>query len=514
MNLWAKRTGQLLLIAVLFLMSCEDDTFLLGFKDQVNKFEVKYEEFLVGDGSVISIDSVITDNNTTYRRILIGEDTDPTVGTVRAEAFAEFFSDGVKLDQDGARTYVYDSIVLQLHIDGYTYGLEEGDAIGDYKVYPLVESLTYSKEETYPMPGSGKEVLVKIPTRYYTNSSAQSAIDPYGVTSFKKLYIFDKQEKSIPTNITLSKIESAKDTLIASARLDDLFGSDLFNVALYDIDKEFSDTDKFKAKFKGLSIIPEQGNSVLGFNPLSKYTRVRLYYHSEIDNVKQDSLAKDFNFTGVSFHKITTTRENGLPSSEFPYTGTDPGSLRVIQGGDAMITKLDISKLYDDFIDQIEDRDIIINAAELVIENVTSSDAYPPIQLLELRLMQEDDSYLNYKMLTQEVRDSIRKFYIFNDGRHYFVNSDFLQTQTPLAASLSYNSTKNMYSGSVTLFIQNLFGNKNSSYRFKYLGIYPGTSMTGSSTTVPAGKTLNRAVFSKENIKLRVYYTQANKSNL
>jgi hypothetical protein len=103
---------------------------------------------------------------------------------------------------------------------------------------------------------------------------------------------------------------------------------------------------------------------------------------------------------------------------------------------------------------------------------------------------------------------------VFNDGRNYFINSDFIQSQTPLAVGLSYNKTKNNYSGSVTFLIQNLFGNRNSSYRFRYIALYPGTSRTGSTTVPPLGKTLNRSLFLKENIKLRVYYTQANKSNL
>jgi hypothetical protein len=512
MNLWVKRTGQLL-AATLLLMSCEDDSFLLGFKDQVSKFDVKYEEFLIGDGSVISIDSVITDNNSTFRRLLIGEDSDPIVGTVRAEAFAEFFGDGLKLAQKEDRTYVYDSVVLQLHLDGYSYGLE-GDAVGSYKVYPVTENLTYSKEETYPMPGTGKDVLVKVPTRYYTTSSTAAAADAYGQTRFEKLYLFNKRERSIATTITQAKLKSAKDTLIAATRLVDELGFELFNVTLFNTNEEFSNAEKFKAKFKGLHITPETGNAVLGFNPSSKYTRVVLYYHSEINGVKQDSLSKDFNFIGASYHNIATVRQNGLPSSEFPYVGADPGSLRVVQAGDALITKIDLSKLYDDFIDKIEDKNIIINAAELVISGVNNNEAYNPLPLLEVRIMQENDSYLNYKMLTQEVRDSLKKFYIFNDGRNFYVNSDFLQTQTALASSLSYNSSKNSYIGSVTLFVQNLFANKNSNYRLKYLGIYPATTTTGTSSATPYGKTVDRSAFSKENIKLRVYYTQANKSNL
>jgi hypothetical protein len=60
MNLWVKRTGQLL-VAVLFLMSCEDDSFLLGFQNKNKKFNVRHQEFTL-PSSVVLIDSITTDN--------------------------------------------------------------------------------------------------------------------------------------------------------------------------------------------------------------------------------------------------------------------------------------------------------------------------------------------------------------------------------------------------------------------------------------------------------------------
>jgi hypothetical protein len=513
MNLWVKRTGRLS-VAALLLMSCEDDSFLLGFKNQANKFNVKYQEFLVGDGTVLSIDSVITDNlSTAGRRLLIGEHNDPEVGTIRTEAFAEFLGDGIKLAAKADHTYVYDSIVVQLHLDNYSYGLS-GNAVGKFGVHRITEALTYSTDEFHTIPGSDKEVLVKVPHRYYATSTAAYDADLLGEMRFEKLYMFDKKERRIVTTVTLEKLKNAKDTLVASTRLPDALGEELFGVALNNDNEEFSDRTKFRARFKGLSFIPHESNTVLGFNPGSSYSRVRLYYHSVFEGDVKDTLSRDFGFSGVSFHSITPTRSGGLPPVTPAYSGVEPGSMRVIQSGNAMVTKIDINKFYEEFANTVTEKDIVINAAELVIEGVDSPEGYTPIPLLELRVMQEDDSYLNYRTLSQQDRDSIRLFYVFTDSRNYYVNSDFVQSQSSIAASLFYNSTKKAYTGNVTLFVQNLFNKKNSSYRFQHLGLYPGTSVTGSTNVPPVGKTVDRSIFQKENIKLRVYYTQPNKSNL
>ena len=513
MNLWAKRTGQLLFVAVLFLMSCEDDTYFLGFQNELKKFEVKFKEFNLINGSIISVDSVATDNNSTFKRLLIGEVIDPIVGTIRTEAFTQIIGDGLKIVVKEDHTYVYDSVVLSLHLDNYSYGLE-GNAIGKYNVHRVTSDLSYTKDEIYPLPGTDKDVLVKIPTNYHASSTVQYSNDLLGQTRFRELFYFNKKEKNVGTTITASKLLTNADTLIASTRLTNTFGEELFFAALNNVDDEFSNPTKFKTAFKGLAIIPNEANTVLGFNPLSKFSRVRLYYHSELSGAVKDTLIKDFSLSGVSFHSIKSNRNPGFPSSDQPYIGID-NDQRIVQNGDVMATKIDLENFYSEFANIVNDDNILINSAELVIESVVSSEQYPPIPVLELRLMNDsDDYYLNYKKLTQTQRDSLTKFFISTDGKNYFVNNDFYSAQNPLIAGLVYNSSKNSYSGSITFLIQNLFNNRFSNYKLKYLALYPGTSRTGSTSTLPIGKTLNRSIFSNDKIKLRVYYTQANKSNL
>ncbi|MDL5049175.1 DUF4270 family protein [Oscillatoria amoena NRMC-F 0135] len=518
MNLWVKRTGQLLL-AALFLMACEDETSLLGFQAN-NRFNVKYQDFLVGEGAVVAVDPELTDPGTSSSRLLVGEHDDPIIGTIRTEAFAEFLpSLTTKLAQKGDHTYVYDSLVLQLRLDGYTYGLSSSSTgTCKFSIRTITETDPLNvRQEYHVIPGTNKQVLVQIANRYYSNSIVNYADETrsLGETHFEKIYLFEGQERRIAANVTVASLEQ-QDTLVARSRLDDDFGLELFNIALNDDNGEFSDQTKFRSRFKGLALIPETCNAVYGLEPVNAYSQIRLYYHSELAGQVVDTLTRDFGFSGVSFHNITPDRVNELPVVDPPYApGEATTSLRVIQGGYPMVTKIDLSRFYEEFADQVSEKNIIINAAELVIESVNTDGDYKPLPALELRLMQADNNFVDYRKLDQAVQDSLAKFFIFTNQISYYVSSDLsTQSQNRIAGSLLYNGSNKTYTGSLTLFVQTLFQNKTSQYRPLYLGLYPGTGITGVPSTVPTGKTLDRTVFMKENIKLRIYYTQPNNQNL
>lgn len=518
MNLWVKRTGQLLL-AALFLMACEDESVFPGFKGN-SRFNVKYQEFLVGQGAVVGVDPELTDQGTSTRRLLIGEHEDVVVGTIRTEAFAEFLpSLTSKLAQKEDHTYVYDSITIQLRLDGYSYGLSSSNfGTGKFSIRKITEpDPLHVRQEYHTIPGTDKEILVTVANRYYSNSTVSygDEVDAIGETSFVQIFQFEGEERQLTTTITRENLEK-QDTLVARARLDDDFGMELFSIALNNDNEELSDLTKFRTKFKGLAFIPEGCNAVYGFDPSSSFSRIRLYYHSQLGGVNVDTLTRDFTFSGVSFHNIIPDRVEELPPADPPYiAGEATGSLRVIQAGYPMVTKIDLSSFYDEFADAITERNVIINSAELIIESVNTTGEYNPLPVLELRLMEEDNSIVDYRDLEQAERDSLSKFFTFTNLVNYYVSSDLSsQSQNRIAGNLVYNSTKKSYSGSITLFIQTLFANKNSQYRPLYIGLYPGTNLTGASSLPSTGKILDRTVFMKENIKLRVHYTQPDNSNL
>jgi hypothetical protein len=74
MNLWVKRTGQLLLAAVaLFFLSCKDEVTLPGFPNPNSKFKINYVEIPL-ESSVYLLDSIRTSNTPgDLQRVLVGQ---------------------------------------------------------------------------------------------------------------------------------------------------------------------------------------------------------------------------------------------------------------------------------------------------------------------------------------------------------------------------------------------------------------------------------------------------------
>jgi hypothetical protein len=90
---------------------------------------------------------------------LIGEHVDPIVGGIRTEAFAEFLGSTTKLAEKADHTYVYDSIIVQMHLDKYSYGLG-GNGIGKFNIHKIEDlPLSYSKDEHHTIPGSDIEIV-------------------------------------------------------------------------------------------------------------------------------------------------------------------------------------------------------------------------------------------------------------------------------------------------------------------------------------------------------------------
>jgi len=515
MNLWVKRTGQLFL-AALFLMSCEDETYLLGFRDQNKKFNIGYREFVIGDviNGTVRADSVITDNLTGTQRLLVGEYSDPSIGTIRTEAFTEFLPVGTtKLAAVASRQYIYDSLVFQWRLDYYSYGLESEDIL-KLNIHRITED-TLSYRKPYTFNNDGKDTTILIFKRYLANSTIGYDLTPLGEATVVKQTVEDNKRVLVPTALKRARLEDGKDTLFVRSVFptESAFGQELFNVALNDVNSEFSNSKKFRTRFKGFALIPKESNSVIGLSIGTTFSKVTLHYHSVDNNtqVNVDTLTRDFVFTGTSFHNITPTRSFGLPSADEPFTGVQTGDLGVVECGAALLTRIDLNPFYTEFADTIAaDEKVVINSAELVVESVPSLNGYAPISHFELRIMKGDDSYADRRVDADSA--NLNGYNLITNNLGYFVGNDLAQS----AASLTYNKTKQRYSGFPTLFVQNLFDNrsKEGDSRLRYLGIYPATSQTGISGIVAVGKSVNRTVFSRQNVKLRIYYTYPNKPNL
>lgn len=454
----------------LFFFSCEDEPGFLGFKNPRPKFDVAYVEIPL-PSSVVLIDSIITDNLGTSGINLIGAYNDAQLGKVRTESFFQMQPASTsKLDASA----VYDSTTLQLRLNFYSYGFPGAQNM-QFNVHELTDTINNYKRQYYNYT---------VPYDPATLGEAHILVD------------YDSLKKN-------QALTSGQDTFLLKARLNDAFGTKLFNIAYNDNNSELSDAKKFRTAVKGIAITPTQDNGVLGLNPTNSLSKLIVHYHTMENGATKDTLQKSFvfvdgalyapNFTNVTVNRGATE----LATLTQSYQSMAPASgLRAVQSGAPMMTKLDLSGFYA-FADTIDK--LVINSAELVIDNVGSSAGSEVHTDLLLKVVNNNDQFM-YARVTAD-REAMLRYYLFNDSRHYYVNSD-ASSGTPV--SLKYNADDDRFSGFMTLFVQSLFNGRNTGdavneSRLRYLGINPLNPASGTSVT--------RTTFNANNVKLRIFYT-------
>jgi len=481
MNLSAKNVKQLLVLAVaLFFFSCEDDTSIIGYKNPQQKFRVQHVEIPV-ESSVILMDSTVTDVADGSGFVLAGEYFDPYMGNIAAQPFIQVSTNSAtKLHE----TAIYDSITVQFRLNFYAYGFT-GRRSFSYSVHELTDTLSLYKK------------------RYYSTSSvnyASEAIGQVGIT-------VDYEDLD-----TLS-LSGGQDTLLLEGKLANTYGEHLFDLAKNNPDSVLHYFAKFKQQVKGLTLVPDQPQGVLGLNLASGLSQLIVHYHTlTTTGAVDDTLKRVFGFNqsfliNSSFTQILNERGGTELASALPYEGFDPAQ-RYIQSGNRVMTKLDFSNFYN-FADTVEN--IVINSAELIIDDVNDVDGVLPHSALALRLMNADDRFI--RSSSQADSTELVKYYVSkesnNNAQVYHVVAD--RSNSPFdPAVVGYDRDDNKYSGFITLFAQSLFKNKNddngiNENRVKLLGLY--------SISPEMNRSVTRTVFPKNNIKLRINYTRATDLN-
>jgi hypothetical protein len=442
---------------LVLLFACEEDINTLGFKSEQSGLKVYYAEIPI-ESSVLLMDSLRTSALTgEANRLLAGSYIDPVFGTTQAEALMHYRPTSVSTAIPANATF--DSIVFKLRFDFYSYGTT-GTTNQSFEIFEIEEEL--NTEDTY-----------------YFNSEVTIGRTPLATTSKLVNYTFFKgeyEDTDVDSVYTLT------------TRLDDSFGLRLFN-AVNPEDVNYTDFDLFKENFKGLAIVPQQSDKIVGFNPADANSSLIIYYH---DGATARSLA--FNFAqGVTFSKITsdrsTTELSGL--TEF-HTDFDPGLKRYIQGGSSIVTKLDFSKFYE-YMDTIQY--IIINSAELTIPDVQPESTLIPPQSLSLTMLQADNRFKTLKTIQDTlIYIAFNGSLLLGDQGKFFAAGD-----QGGVFPLEYSSTNANYSGLPTLFFQRLFDLKAD--RYPYWALRP--------LTPQPGRSVDRVAFQKDNIKLKLYFTRA-----
>ncbi|MDZ7648523.1 MAG: hypothetical protein U5K54_15780 [Cytophagales bacterium] len=146
-----------------------------------------------------------------------------------------------------------------------------------------------------------------------------------------------------------------------------------------------------------------------------------------------------------------------------------------------------------DYIDTIPN--IVVNSAELVLGGVDPSVEFKPLRFVSMGLLGLDNRYNEL-----DTRQDTLDFISFNgllkvaDLSKQFVSDDQFKV-----FSMTYSSFNNSYSGFPTLFFQQLFTLRQK--RYPYWAIV--------SNDPPMGKAVTRTRFSKDDIKLRIYYSRS-----
>ncbi len=138
----------------------------------------------------------------------------------------------------------------------------------------------------------------------------------------------------------------------------------------------------------------------------------------------------------------------------------------------------------------------MVNSAELSITNVDPTDEYVAPGSLSMAMMKNNN---HYRTITgsQDTLDFIAfgGSLVISD-----VNKLYAANDTGGLFSLPYSSTDKTYIGYPTLFFQKLFDAKQS--QSPYWALVPANPPSSN------GKAVNRTIFPKDNIKLKIYYTR------
>jgi hypothetical protein len=471
-------------MAALFLLACEDEASLLGFRNPKSKFDVRFIEFPV-HSSVIWVDSIRTSNyywTGETNRFLLGSYTDEKLGTVSAGFYSQYFTTNPNIKV--ASNATLDSAILQLRFDYYTYGAITLNPT-QFEVYELAKQISRNSAGYYfnktsvplgPMIGSGS-----------------FNINPL---EFKDKFNANKQ-----------------DTVIVRIPLSAAFGQRLFDAAVrYGNPTSKKDTlfgvfNEFVKEFKGIAVKATSADKIVGINPSTFLSRIILHYQTPTI----DSLEVNLSFQGsaiTSFNEIKSDRTGSEVDINQYFTDFDPVTgLRCVQSGVGLFTKLDFSEFIN-FLESDTLPNIAINSAELVITDVESTEIFPSPGELYVRLLDPDNRLKKFnRQKTSQARERDQKIMnLYNNSTrtlspdYNVVNVDSVLTiftETSSFLSLPYSSSTNSYRGFFTLYAQEMAIEEPDKPRFRYYLLYPKN----------AGKNVNRVFFHKDNIKLRVYYT-------
>jgi hypothetical protein len=470
----------------LVLFSCTEDPSTIGFKGADSRFKVYYKELNIPT-SVVLTDSLLTSVNgqltNATRRLLVGKYTDPEFGVVEAEAYTQFSANDPTLIIPADA--ILESAVLNLTFDYYYYG-SNNSSFQNFYVHELTDS-----------------ILSEQP--YYSTSSMAYDPTPIGVGS----YIIDPPvfDTFLAQNLDKDATNDRVDTL--SITLDDNYAKKLFELASSGT-TDYTLFKKFRRIFKGFAIRSDGSEKLVGFDPYyddkTNYrSRLLIYYkYPDVNNpgtyLKRMIKYSLFSVTagiGVqgysrikSSHSGTLVQDLDVHKDYYPSNG-----LRFVEAGNPIFTKLDFSDFIK-FSDTLSN--MIINSAELVIDPIEAQQFPLPFNL-GLKVLTDKNRFI-------KTSSGIPAYYtgliVGGSDGDLIVGEQLSATELTEKFNLSLSQNTDgtyKYNEFFTSFFQRLYFYRNEDDRLLKYGLV---------SSFPAmGKSVNRFIFNKDKLKLKLYYT-------
>jgi hypothetical protein len=489
MNLLGRIAGQFLFVAVI-LFSCKEDTSFLGFKRPQSNFKATYAEIPIA-ASVMTIDSLNTVNEppsvTDTKRLLVGRYLDDKMGLINSEVYFQFrpLLPKISIPSDA----VVNEIFLTLTYDYYYYGSKDVVS-SDFFVHELTDTI----------------FTIEPRSNYNFGSTIKYDPNPIGSTSVL-IDVTEKEfDKKFADNNDLTTENDHIDTL--KIGLNAGYGQQLLEFAKTstEADSNYPEFLKFTGVFKGLAIVSSSGNKIFGFDPRNdpgptngkkkNFSKLLLIYKYTVDGVEKRGKLEFVIFNGaigsaLGFNRISADRSATPLAGATPFKEFLPSNnLCYVQAGNPIVTKLDFTKFYE-YVDTIPN--IILNSAELVIDPIEPP-TFPPPATLELRVLATSDN--KFKRNSNIIPSAYLGSVLYDNDNFVNLVSD---TKTSFSMKLTTSEGISRYAGFLTDFTQLLHQTKSEEDRFQSFALVP--------LSPGFGKSVNRVIFNKNNVKLRIYYT-------
>lgn len=512
---WQVRT--ILFLFVTFLLSCEDNSGLIGTPKE-KRFKVLFKEFNI-PASTVQVDSILSSQS--IGRVLCGRATDPNFGEITATSYLQFAPQSVsKIDKTDKSDFQVESVFMYLVLSHEYYVFSQNNA---------ATNLTFGLHEiTDNSFFYDKRYYADSPSPAYNMTPIASAVYEYNPTKIAAWRTLNTDANNNNNDYDSIPFELPKGVgSFGQALLDTLLkpGIKTLNATTNQYFFSYKNDSIFRRNFPGFALIPGVGNDkILGFHsPLSSFV------NSTVIKLRYSYLAKDatsrtfvdFYYTpetAPTFTKVEIDRSGKPLEGITEYTDfTAPDDYVYVQSGGGTYAKLDFSEVHS-YFNATPDTilNMAVNSAELVIE-LESKTTRPHLvepEGLRLRLLKPNNRFYVSPTVTNTAGSSVvdpkfeSSYFVSDDLNPEFFLDGISEDGNFLNVSYKEFETARYYRTHLTGFLHRHLKLPNGFAPIMSFALIPAKESSAAGARESYSKSLSGVSFKKDKVKLRVYYTR------